>query len=149
MQKLSATLTATLIVCISGCASWNIFNRDTPAEPQKAAATAAPEPAAQPARIVAFWSEMTFEKPGDPTVRGLGGRLMFYDPTSDEPIETNGKLTIYAFDETARERQATKPTRKYEFTSEQFAIHYSRSPIGHAYSFWIPWDNSGGEQREI
>src|SRR6185295_11244836 len=51
--------------------------------------------------------------------------------------------------ETDRDPANTTPDRKYIFTAEQFAKHYSKSPLGHSYSVWIPWDEAGGLQTEI
>ena len=56
---------------------------------------------------------------------------------------------VYAFDEDGRDPSNAKPDRKYVFTKEQFAKHYSKSNIGHSYSVWIPWDEVGGPQKQI
>ena len=29
------------------------------------------------------------------------------------------------------------------------ASHYSKSKLGHSYSVWLPWDETGGPQKEI
>ena len=42
-----------------------------------------------------------------------------------------------------------KPDRKYVFTKDQLPSHYSKSKLGHSYSVWLPWDETGGPQKEV
>ena len=105
--------------------------------------------AEKPMRVVAFWKETVMNRAGETSVRGFGGRMMFYAADSEKPIKVKGSLVVFAFDEEGRELTDVTPTCKYAFTSEEFAKHYSESMIGHSYSIWIPWDKSGGEQRKI
>ncbi len=56
---------------------------------------------------------------------------------------------MYVFDETNRDPNNERPDRKYVFTKEQLASHYSKSKLGHSYSVWIPWDDAGGPQKEL
>jgi hypothetical protein len=117
------------------------------------------KPAEEPRRVTAIWSETAMHQSGRPTVRGFGGRLLFYGADPEKPIKVDGRLVVYAFDES--QTQAPKgggdtpvkldgtATRKYEFTKDQIPTHHSESAIGPSYSFWIPWDDIGGEQREV
>ena len=41
------------------------------------------------------------------------------------------------------------PTRKYIFRAEQLQSHLSESELGPSYSFWIPWQKIGGQERKI
>ena len=102
-----------------------------------------------PTKIVAMWTDAVLHQPNQPARRGFGGRLMFYDSKGKAPIQVEGQLIVYAFDETVVQPNKIKPDRKYVFTKEQFAEHYSKSSLGHSYSVWIPWDAAGGPQREI
>lgn len=103
----------------------------------------------RPVRLVAMWTDTILTTPDAEPTRGFGGRLMFYAHEGSKPAKVKGSLTIYAFDETGRDAKNTKPDRKYVFTEEQFARHYSKSALGHSYSFWLPWDAVGGPQKEI
>lgn len=102
-----------------------------------------------PTRVVAIWKDAVLHRPGEESMRGFGGRLMFYEGPSEEPIKVDGDVVVYAFDENGRRRSDTKPDRKYVFTREQFERHYSKSDIGHSYSLWVPWDEAGGPQKKI
>ena len=102
-----------------------------------------------PTRLLAFWKDTILHHTNSPSVRGFGGRLMFYDGKSEAPVRVDGKLVVYVFDEEGRAPSDTKPDRKYVLTREQFAEHYSESEIGHSYSVWIPWDAVGGPQKKL
>ncbi len=115
-----------------------------------------------PERLVDVWTETVLNQSGRRGVRGFGGRVMFYAKGSEEPVVVDGTLTVYAFDDSRRPSQSDPETRgagaetdhqspdkKYVFTREQLPKHYSKSELGHSYSFWIPWDEVGGEQKQI
>lgn len=102
-----------------------------------------------PMKVVAVWTDTVLTQGLAPATRGFGGRVMFYAVEGGKPIKVRGTLTVYAFDETGRDVESTKPDRKFIFTPEQFEKHYSKSALGHSYSVWLPWDAAGGPLREI
>lgn len=102
-----------------------------------------------PTTVTAIWTNAILQQPGAPATRGFGARLMFYGPKQDKPIRVDGTLTVYAFDELRHNPAERKPDRKYVFTREQFASHYSRSKLGDSYSIWIPWDKAGSPQQQV
>jgi len=102
-----------------------------------------------PVKLAAMWTDTVLNSAGASSTRGFGGRLMFYASDDSKPVEVKGTLEVYAFDETDRDQENTRPDRKYVFTPEQFEKHHSKSALGHSYSVWIPWDAAGGPQREV
>ena len=133
---------AILLVLSSGCAEFN-FRDKLPAMMGKTGEFR------RPMRVVAIWSDTVLNTPGQPSIRGFGARLMFYEDKKDKPIKVSGELTVYAFDEAGRAKTDARPDRKYVFTAEQMKKHYSKSELGHSYSVWVPWDPVGGEAKEI
>src|SRR3569623_1543241 len=103
----------------------------------------------RPMRVVTMWSDTVLTTAGQAPVRGFGARLMFYGLEEEKPIKVAGSLVVYAFDEANRDKTNTRPDRKFVFTEEQFAKHYSKSELGQSYSIWAPWDEVGGEPKEI
>jgi hypothetical protein len=134
--------TAIILQTIAGCAPlqiskpniWPFSSEDAPGMPN---------------RIVAAWSDTVLHQTDKVPMRGFGGRLIFYKAEKPEPIKVDGTLTVYVFDETDRDPNNLKPHRKYVFTKDQIPSHYSKSKLGHSYSFWIPWDEAGGPQKEL
>ena len=100
----------------------------------------------RPTKMVAIWSEsVVFSSTRKPT-RGLGGRIYFYNERH-QTIPAEGELIVYAFDDNQENEDAAK--RKYIFSPEQFAGHFSQSDFGPSYSVWIPWDDVGNDQQPI
>jgi len=102
-----------------------------------------------PDRIIATWSDTVLHQPGKPGIRGFGGRVMFYGEDVDKPLQVDGAVIVYAWLETAETESQRVPDRKYVFTADQLAEHYSRSRLGHSYSFWLPWEQAGGPHRQV
>lgn len=102
-----------------------------------------------PTKVVVVWKDAVLRRSDQSPMRGFGGRLMFYNAKSQNPIRVDGQLVVYAFDEQGRSPAEAKPDRKYVFTREQFDKHYSKSEIGHSYSVWLPWDEAGGPQKQV
>jgi len=108
-----------------------------------------------PERMVDAWSDTVLHQTGQRGVRGFGGRVMFYAKDKEEPVVVDGSFTVYAFDDSHAEAESDadldhkSPEKKYVFPQEQLADHYSQSPLGHSYSFWIPWDEVGGAEKRI
>lgn len=123
-----------------GCAQFEVSKFPWPAKPM-------PQ---KPDRIAVMWTDAVMNQPGLPGVRGFGARVMFYDQHHKTPVAVAGRFTVYAYDDTNDDTSAqTTPNRKFVFTAEQLPDHYSKSGLGHSYSFWIPWDEVGGPQHTI
>jgi len=103
----------------------------------------------RPSKVVSVWSEAILSGPGQTPIRGFGGRLMFFNEEDQPSIEVEGSLIVYGFDETNRDPSNAVPDRKFVFTEEQLAQHHEKTRLGHSYNFWLPWDEVGGEQKEI
>lgn len=102
-----------------------------------------------PDRITPFWTDTVLHQPKQPGVRGFGGRVYFYRDGNQDSIEVDGGLVVYAFDNEAPVSEASKPIKKYVFTADQFGTHMSRTDMGPSYSIWLPWDEVGGETRQL
>jgi len=101
-----------------------------------------------PSQMSVIWTDTTLNQPGRPSVRGFGGRVMFYGKAGGPPVKVDGRVTVYAFDETDA-KSGSAPQKKYVFEPAQLPAHYSESKLGHSYSFWLPWDEVGGPPRQI
>ena len=108
------------------------------------------EPEYEPPRsMVGIWKTSTFEKAGSPSIRGFGGRFYFYG-VGEQPVRVNGDLTIYGYDDQKQAKSGNeKADRKFIFKADSLNSHYSESALGASYSFFVPWDNVGGEEKTI
>lgn len=146
MQKSLVTVRVTPLIALAllffgGCATFDLSKRI----PWGAGEDGKP---AVPMRLMAVWTDTTMTSPGKPAMRGMGGRIVFYDQ-ANEPVKVKGTLVVYAFNETDRDPTNVTPDRKYVFLTSDFEKHYSKGRLGHSYSFWLPWDQVGGKQAAI
>lgn len=142
MQRIAIAFSLVcLSVLSSGCASVGKMPK-MPWEPK--------EPETKiPIKMAVTWNDAVRYNPNDPATRGFGGRIHFYDETN-KPVRVKGTLTIYGYDDSRPGgMDPERPDRKYVFEAENLESHYSMSKLGHSYSFWIPWDRAGGEQKDI
>jgi len=73
----------------------------------------------------------------------------FYD-ANNQPIRVDGDLTIYGYDDKNQAESGDGTAdRKFVFKAESLNSHYSESAFGESYSFFVPWDNVGGELKTI
>jgi hypothetical protein len=130
-----------LAALLSGCAKYNLSDHLPWVESE-------PEPQV-PERVVVVWSDAVLHNAGKPSVRGFGGRLMFYGDDPEQPVKVDGQLTVYAFDDENPDPQNPTPEKKFVFPRENVEEHYSESSLGPSYSFWLPWNEVGGFQRQL
>jgi hypothetical protein len=102
-----------------------------------------------PDRMVAVWTHSIMNKAGQPSTRGFGGRVTFFNADGEASILVDGQLTVYAFDEECENPENPAPEKKFIFPRETLASHQSESNLGPSYSFWLPWGEVNGPQRRI
>lgn len=98
-----------------------------------------------PQKMAVIWKDSTLQTANNPTVRGFGGRVFFYDD-ENKPIKVDGEMVVYGFNSESGLVQADK---KFVFKREHMGDHYGETDMGHSYSFWIPWDKVGGERTSV
>ena len=136
----------------NGCTTLtNNLQSANDALPWNTAAAAARKVDATAVRIAAVWTHDVMNVAGKNPVQGFGGRIYFYNH-EQEAIKVEGELVVFAFDDTSMSQkgEATRnPDRKFIFRADQLPSHLSDSEMGPSYSFWIPWQEFGGDQRLI
>lgn len=135
LRLIIGSLVASLVV---GCAPLKL--------PNKLALPTKSDKPQSPQRLTALWTDTVLVEAG---IVGFGGRLMFYGRDDEEPVVVAGELTVFAYDDTQNPGSNAAPARKFVFRSEELSKHYSKSSLGHSYSFWLPWGPVGGPKRQI
>lgn len=135
LRLMIGSLVASLVV---GCAPLKL--------PKKLALPTKSDKPQSPQRLTALWTDTVLVEAG---IVGFGGRLMFYGRDDEEPVVVAGELTVFAYDDTQNPGSNAAPARKFVFRSEELSKHYSKSSLGHSYSFWLPWGPVGGPKRQI
>ena len=105
-------------------------------------------PAKPPAKFTDTWTFTVLRQPGLPPIRGFGGRVTFFD-SQDKPMKVDGTFTVYAFDARTDNPMAALPERKFVFLEKDLARHHDKIKLGDSYSFWLPWGEVDGPQRQL
>lgn len=103
-----------------------------------------------PSKVVAIWTNSVFNENGKSPVRGLGGRVYFYD-AEHHPVRVEGKLSVFMYDDTSgsKDRVKQEADKVVHFTKEEVDDNFSPSEFGPSYSFWVPWDEVGGDRKQL
>ncbi len=101
----------------------------------------------EPHQLAVIWSDSAVVGQDGSPIRGFSGRV-YFNNAKNKPARVEGELTVYAYDDTSAGTKTTAD-RVYKFREEELQSHFSPSGIGPSYSFWIPWDQVGGERRSI
>ena len=128
------------LVALCGCSSLDL---------RKTLFLSADDKPKVPVSMVDVWSDEVLTQPGMPSIRGFGGRIMFYGEDGKKPVIVDGTYSVYAFDEADRDTGYTTPEKKFVYLPEHLPKYYSKSELGHSYSFWLPWDEVSGPERRI
>lgn len=141
-----------VVLLVAGCQTMesNTFEKMTDKLPSMGNEATAEETTETPTptRLAVIWTDAVYQRPGRPPVRGFGGRIYFYDRLNN-PIPVEGQLAVYGYEDAIGGTPSTTPDRKFVFTAEQFASHFTPSPLGPSYSVWLPWDPVGGYKKSI
>lgn len=104
-----------------------------------------------PSKVVAIWTNSVFNKMGEAPKRGLGGRVYFYND-DHQPVRVDGGLSVYVYDDTdakPNSKLKQEASRVVHFDAEEVKANFSPTEFGASYSFWVPWDNVGGDRKQL
>jgi hypothetical protein len=104
-----------------------------------------------PVEIVDVWNTYAQTTPEGTVMRGLAGRIHFYDnQKKHQATKVDGDLTVYIFDGNETDPAHTKPLKIFRFEADTLDQHYShQKPLGHGYNFFLPIDEIGGEEKSL
>ena len=101
-----------------------------------------------PITMTAIWTDSVYEKAGESSVKGFGGRIFFYN-AKQKLVKADGELIIYGFDDSAKDPTEQSADKKFIYKQEKFQSHYSENKLGASYSVWVPWEPMGGYRKAI
>ena len=134
-----------------GCKSFDLMKSDTETKDDESPWWNKEDlpPVDTPVKVVAIWASSVFNEPTSGPVRGLGGRVYFYN-AKHKPVRVEGELTAFLYDDTSSiDQEQQEATKQVKFTAEEVAEKYTPTEFGPSYSFWLPWDAVGGERAQL
>jgi len=139
MSLASRTMTSLLCGCLlltsAGCATLQLpFGKD---RVQKASAR---NPVVQ---IVCIWQPSEGRDPSGMPCRGFAGQILFLANRGSLPVQVDGDVRIYLFDDQGTAEEQTKPIHQYDFDSPSWAPHLTKGTLGPTYSVFVPYTRRG------
>jgi hypothetical protein len=139
MSLVSRTLASLLCGCFLltsvGCATLQLpFGKD---RVQKASAR---NPVVQ---IVCIWQPSEGRDPNGMPCRGFAGQILFLANRGSLPVQVDGDVRIYLFDDQGTPEEQTRPLHQYDFDSQSWAPHLTKGTLGPTYSVFVPYTRRG------
>ena len=84
---------------------------------------------------------------GLPT-RGFAGSIMFFTHKGAAPVEVDGDVRIYQFDNMGTAEDQARPLHQFDFAPEVWKAHMHQGMLGPSYQVFVPYMRKGGHQAE-
>ncbi len=129
-----------LAASLAGCASTGLFKsskNDFPKAGPKHPVT----------HLVGVWQPAMgpFE---NRTMRGFTGQVLFFSEGSDQPVQVDGDVRIYVFDDQGSPEQQVVPIHELTITAAEWSSLLSRGPLGATYNIFIPYIRPGNHEAK-
>ena len=135
VPQLTFRSAAVLLVCtLAGCASFHF-----PFEKRIPKATAA-DPVVQ---ILCLWQQAEGRDPDGYPCKGFSGQILFLSNRAATPVQIEGDVRIYLFDDQGTEEEQTKPLRQFDFDNGSWSVHLAETSLGPTYSVFVPYVRRG------
>jgi hypothetical protein len=78
--------------------------------------------------------------------RGFAGQILFITSRSEEPVQVDGKVRIYVFDDCGTVEEQQQPIHQFVFDSRSWNAFLRETNLGAAYQLFIPYTRPGNQQ---
>ena len=75
-------------------------------------------------------------------MRGFGGQIYFFNAGSEEPIEVDGDVRIFVFDDVGTPEQQARPKDVQDFDSFVWKSFLNKSQFGTNYTVFVPYSKA-------
>lgn len=96
----------------------------------------------KPGRCLCLWQPVELEDASGRPVKGFGGQLYFFEADSEEPVEVDGDVRVFIFDDVGTPEQQARPKSVKEFDAFTWKSFRSESQFGTNYSVFVPYDRA-------
>jgi len=146
MRKLAVRLIANMLcggvlVVLPGCASLKLLemaNKDFPTATAQKPAT----------EMLVIWQPAEGRGLKGLPTRGFAGQILFFTGQQTSPVQVDGDVRIYLFDDKGTADQQTKPIHQFDFKAEAWKTHLYAGTLGPAYQVFIPYTNDDHSQSK-
>ena len=135
VQRIVLPLTCAMCLCsFVGCTTFHVpFEKKIP----KASAT---DPVVQ---VLCLWQQAEGRDPEGYPCKGFSGQILFLSNKAATPVQCEGDVRIYLFDDQGDTEAQAKPLRQFDFDSGSWDVHLTKTSLGPTYSVFVPYVRRG------
>lgn len=95
-----------------------------------------------PARCLCLWQPVKTEDASGQSVQGFGGQVYFFEAGSEEPVEVEGDVRVFVFDDVGTPEQQARPKDVKDFDPFVWKSFRNKSQVGTNYALFVPYDKA-------
>jgi hypothetical protein len=128
-----------LALCLTGCAGTSLFHfsNDFPKPSLKDPVT----------RIVGLWQTAEGVAVNEAS-RGFSGQILFFANDEKLPVQVDGEVMIYVFDDQGSQEEQIKPIRQWQYPATSWNALLGKGPLGATYNVFVPYTRPGFHQAD-
>jgi hypothetical protein len=96
----------------------------------------------KPSRCLCLWQPVQTEDANGQPVQGFGGQVYFFEAGSEEPVEVEGDVRVFVFDDVGTPEQQARPKDVKDFDSFVWKSFRNKSQVGTNYALFVPYDKA-------
>ena len=135
VQRIVMPLICSMFLCsFVGCTTFHVpFEKKIP----KASAA---DPVVQ---VLCLWQQAEGRDPEGYPCKGFSGQILFLSNKAATPVQCDGDVRIYLFDDQGDTEAQAKPLRQFDFDSGSWDVHLTKTSLGPTYSVFVPYVRRG------
>ena len=135
VQRIVMPLTCAMFLCsLVGCSTFHVpFEKKIP----KASAS---DPVVQ---VLCLWQQAEGRDPEGYPCKGFSGQILFLSNKAATPVQCDGDVRIYLFDDQGDTEAQAKPLRQFDFDAGSWDVHLTKTSLGPTYSVFVPYVRRG------
>ncbi len=94
-------------------------------------------------QIICIWQPSEGRDPNGMPCRGFAGQILFLAGRNSLPVQMEGDVRIYLFDDQGTAEEQSKPIHQYDFDSGAWSRHLTKGTLGPTYSVFVPYTRRG------
>jgi len=97
---------------------------------------------AKPATCLCLWQPVHGQDASGQPVSGFGGQVYFFAAGSEDPIEVDGDVRVFVFDDVGTPEQQARPKDVQDYDSFVWKSFRNKSQVGTNYALFVPYDEA-------
>lgn len=139
-----AVLSLLFFLALPGCTTTGLLSKWTHRGVNPKATAANPA-----VRILCMWQPADGVGVDDKPARGVAAQIFFFSQNSVTPVEVDGDVRIFLFDDQGPEEQQGTALHEFDFVKGAWNAYLINTQFGPAYQLFVPYSRKGHHQAEL